>query len=200
VRPAGGPKFLAWLGEQGPPERLRDLTVADLEAYLTAPVPRLRRSTRADLTCSLRDFLRSRYAPRLIARDLASTVLSPTREACERLPAALTPHDVEAVLARARPDRTSIGLRHSAMLLWLATYGLRAGAGVHRRLEDLEWRHECLHVRQRKPGRPTVLPRLAPVGDALLAYLRQGRPTTAVREVFLRAQAPVQPFRHGSRR
>jgi integrase/recombinase XerD len=191
--------LLAWLGEQGPPERLRDLTVADLEAYLTAQVPRLRRSTRADLTCSLGDFLRSLYAPRLSARDLASTVLSPTRDACERLPAALTPHDGEAVLASARPARTSIGLRHYAMLLWLATHGLRAGEGVHRRREDLDWRHECLHGRPRQTGRPTVLPRLAPGGDAILASLRQGRPTTAVREVFLRAQAPVQPFRHGSR-
>lgn len=198
VRQARGQKFLAWLGEQGTPERLRDLTVADLDAYLTAQVPRLRRSTRADLTCSLRDFLRYLYAHRLIARDLASTVMSPTLYAFERLPAALTPHDVEAVLASARQDRTSIGLRNYAILLLLATYGLRAGEVVHLRLEDIDWRHECLHVRQSKTGRTTVLPLLAPVGDAILAYLRQGRPTTAVREVFLRAQAPVQPFRHGS--
>jgi integrase len=80
----------------------------------------------------------------------------------------------------------------------LATYGLRAGEVVHLRLEDLDWRHECLHVRQSKTGRPTVLPLLAPVGDAILEYLREGRPTTAAREVFLRAQAPVQPFRGGS--
>jgi integrase/recombinase XerD len=69
---------------------------------------------------------------------------------------------------------------------------------VHLRLEDIDWRHECLHVRQSKTGHTTVLPLLAPVGDAILAYLRQGRPPTAVREVFLRAQAPVQPFRQGS--
>jgi site-specific recombinase XerD len=198
VRQARGQKCLAWLGEQSTPERLHDLTVADLDAYLTAQVPRLRRSTRADLTCSLRDFLRYLYAHGLIAHDLASTVMSPTLYAFERLPAALTPHEVEAVLKSARQDRTPIGLRNYAILLLLATYGLRAGEVVRLRLEDLDWRHECLHVRQSKTGRTTVLPLLAPVGDAILAYLRQGRPTTAVREVFLRAQAPVQPFRRGS--
>jgi integrase/recombinase XerD len=198
VRQARGQKFLAWLGEQGTPERLHDLTVADLDAYLAAQVARLRRSTRADLTCSLRDFLRYLYAHGLIARDLASAVMSPTLYAFERLPAALTPDEVQAVLKSARQDHTPLGLRNYAILLLLATYGLRAGEVVRLRLEDLDWRHECLHVRQSKTGRTTVLPLLAPVGDAILAYLREGRPTTAAREVFLRAQAPIQPFRSGS--
>src|SRR5882724_7890730 len=49
VRQARGQQVLAWLGEQGPPARVHALTVADLEADLAAPVPRLRRSTRAEL-------------------------------------------------------------------------------------------------------------------------------------------------------
>jgi len=69
---------------------------------------------------------------------------------------------------------------------------------VRLRLEDLDGRHECLPGRQRKTGRPTVRPRLAPVGDAILAYRRQGRPPTAAREVFLRAPAPIQPCRGGA--
>ena len=124
--------------------------------------------------------------------------MSPTLYAFERLPAALTPDEVQAVLESARHDRTPMGLRNYAILLLLATYGLRAGEVVRLRLEDIDWRHECLHVRQSKTGRTTVLPLLAPVGDAILAYLREGRPTTAAREVFLRAQAPIQPFRRGS--
>src|SRR5207302_677355 len=102
VRRASGQQFLAWFGEQGTPERLRDLTVADLDAYLQARAPGLRRSTRAELTCTLRDFLRYLYMHGLIARDLAPTVLSPTLYAFERLPAALTPNEVQAVLESAR--------------------------------------------------------------------------------------------------
>src|SRR5262245_8535558 len=198
VRQARGQKFLVWLAAQGTPERLCELTVADLDADLAAQVPRLRRSTRADLTCSLRDFLRYLYAHGLIARDLAPAVMSPTLYAFERLPAALTSDEVQAVLESACQDQTPIGLRNYAILLLLATYGLRAGEVVRLRLEDLDWRHECLHVRQSKTGRTTVLPLLAPVGEAILDYLREGRPTTEVREVFLRALAPLQPFRQGS--
>lgn len=197
-RQARAQKLLAWLGARGTSAHLRDLSVADLDAYFVAQAPALRRSTRADLTGSLRDFLRYLYAHGLITYDLAPTVLSPTLYAFERLPAALTPEQVQAVLDHARQDRTPIGVRNYAILLLLATYGLRAGEVVRLRLEDIDWRNECLYVRQSKTGRTTVLPLIASVGEAILDYLREGRPTTEVREVFLRALAPIQPFRQGS--
>src|SRR5207253_1658322 len=84
-------------------------------------------------------------------------------------------------IRHARQDRTPIGLRNYAVLLLLATYGLRAGEVVRLRLEDIDWRNECFHVRQSKTGRATVLPLLAPVGEAILDYLREGRPTTEAR-------------------
>jgi len=198
VRQARGQKLLAWLRERGTPAHLADLSVADLDAYLADQALTLRRSTRADLTCSLRDFLRYLYAHELITHDLAPTLLSPTIYAFERIPAALTPDEVHALLQQARHDRTPIGVRNYAILLLLATYGLRAGEVVRLRFEDIDWRNECLHVQHSKTGRTTVLPLLAPVGEAILDYLREGRPTTEVREVFLRAHAPLQPFRQGS--
>jgi integrase/recombinase XerD len=35
---------------------------------------------------------------------------------------------------------------------------------------------------------------LAPVGEALIAYLRHGRPKTGVRKIFVRARAPYVPM------
>jgi integrase len=37
-------------------------------------------------------------------------------------------------------------VRNYAILLLLATYGLRAGEVVRLRLEDIDWRNECLHI------------------------------------------------------
>jgi integrase/recombinase XerD len=198
VRQARGQQLLTWLGERGTSEGLWDLTVADLDTYLAIQAPALRRSTRADLTCSLRDFLRYLYTQGMMAHDLAPAVLSPTLYAFERLPAALTPEQVQAVLASARQDRRPVGLRNYAILVLLATYGLRAGEVVRLRLEDIDWRNECLHIRQSKTGRLSLLPLLPPVGEALLAYLREGRPPAAAREVFLRGPAPIRPFCRGS--
>src|SRR2546427_1020813 len=100
-----------------------------------------------------------------------TTLFRSTLYAFERLPAALPPNEVQAVLESARQDRTPIGVRNYAILLLLATYGLRAGEVVRLRLEDIDWRQERLHVRQSKTGRTTVLPLLVPVGNAILAYL-----------------------------
>jgi integrase/recombinase XerD len=35
---------------------------------------------------------------------------------------------------------------------------------------------------------------MRPVGEALLSYLRRGRPKTAVREIFIRTRAPYRPL------
>lgn len=45
-----------------------------------------------------------------------------------------------------------------------------------------------------KGGRACQLPLPVPVGEALAAYVQQGRPRSASRRVFLRARAPVGGF------
>lgn len=89
-------------------------------------------------------------------------------------------------------DHSPIGRRDYAMLLLLATYGMRAGEVVDLRLEDIDWRQERLRIRHSKTGYETLVPLVAPVGDSLLDYLKDGRPATALRQVFLQAIAPYQ--------
>ena len=82
------------------------------------------------------------------------------------------------------------------MLLLLATYGLRSGEVRNLRFEDIDWRAESLRVRHSKTGACSHLPLLPQVGDALLDYLRRGRPKTDRREVFMRSRAPYCPLRN----
>jgi site-specific recombinase XerD len=67
---------------------------------------------------------------------------------------------------------------------------LRAGEVTALHLDDIDWRKDRLRIRHSKTGCESFLPLLTPVGEAILAYLRQGRPATKQREVFLRARAP----------
>src|SRR5207249_11696836 len=53
------------------------------------------------------------------------------------------------------------------------------------RLEDLDWSASTLHVRTRKTRRGDVLPIPRDVGRALVAYLRDGRPSVQDRHVFV---------------
>jgi len=88
---------------------------------------------------------------------------------------------------RARRDR--------AIILCVARLGLRAGEAVGIRLDDIDWREGVLHIRTRKTGRGALLPLPQDVGRAIAEYLRNGRPPTSVRHVFvlhhLRVGAPA---------
>jgi integrase len=75
----------------------------------------------------------------------------------------------------------------------LSVYGLRAGEVVGLRLEDFDWQRELLTVRHGKGQRARLYPLCRAVGDAVLRYLRQVRPRSARREVFLKLRAPFGP-------
>jgi integrase/recombinase XerD len=191
-------RFLRWLAGSELARQLRDLSVAQIDAWLAYRLADKRRSTKAQLVHTFRGFLRWLYQQGLVARDLTAAITAPSLYAFESLPCALGSEDINRVLEHTKHDHTARGLRDFALLTLLATYGLRAGEIVNLRLDDVDWRGERLCIRHSKTGKETVLPLLAPAGEALLAYLCQGRPQTAAREIFLRIKAPHQPFRDGS--
>jgi integrase/recombinase XerD len=80
------------------------------------------------------------------------------------------------------------------MLLWMATDGLRNSDLVALTLEDIPWRRETLQLTQHKTSPPLVRPLTDAVGTALLESLRHERPTSAGRQLFLRARAPLGPL------
>jgi integrase len=102
------------------------------------------------------------------------------------------------LLLRSVDRRSAIGRRHYAMLLLLAVYGLRAREVVDLRLDDVDWRACVLRVRRSKTGRPLVLPLTTAVAEALVAYLRRGRPQTDAREIFVRHHGAPVAFRKSS--
>jgi integrase len=83
----------------------------------------------------------------------------------------------------------------TAMLLLIATYGLRCCEIAGLALDDLDWRQRRIRVAQRKTGSVLYLPLTDEVGTVLERYLRQGRPASPRREVFLRARAPSGPLK-----
>jgi len=100
---------------------------------------------------------------------------------------------VESVLSAT--DRTTTrGRRDYAILLLLATYGLRASEVAKLTLEDIDWKRDRLLVPERKAGHCTGYPLSPVVWNAVLEYLRDGRPQTQDRHVFFRHLAPQGPL------
>lgn len=89
-----------------------------------------------------------------------------------------------------------MGLRDYTILMVLAKLGLRAGEVVAITLDDFDWSTGEILVHG-KGRRTAVMPLRRDVGGALVAYLRQGRPTSTSRHLFLRMLAPHVGFTSG---
>ena len=92
-------------------------------------------------------------------------------------------------------DRSSPkGKRDYAILLLACRLGLRAGDIRTLKLDDLRWEDSTIEITQAKTCTPLTLPLTNEVGEALIDYLKSGRPQTTHREVFLKVKPPFDPF------
>jgi site-specific recombinase XerD len=91
-----------------------------------------------------------------------------------------------------------MGRRDFAVLTTLVRLGLRAGELAALRLDDIDWRTGTIVIRG-KGHQVEPLPWPADVGEAVVAYLCRGRPTTALdRTVFVRVTAPHRALSSGA--
>lgn len=137
---------------------------------------------------ALRALLRFWFLDGVTSVDLSASVPKVAHRP-PGLPRGLPAEQVAALLASC--DTGSVnGLRDRAILTMLTRMGLRAGEVAALQLDDLDWRQGEVVVRG-KGGRVDRLPLPADVGQALVDYLRAGRPDTALdRCVFVRVKAP----------
>lgn len=144
---------------------------------------------------SLRAFLRYLHYRGLNPLALAGCVPSIRRWKLASLPTYLSAAQVQRVLDGC--DRTTaIGRRDYAILMMLARLGLRAGEVAILTLDDIDWRAGEMLVRAKGRQRARM-PMPPDVGAAVVAYLRDGRPTSSCRRLFLRMLAPNVGFASG---
>jgi len=142
---------------------------------------------------TLRAFFRWGAAQQWLSSILSDAVPRPRHYRYVTLPDVLNESDVDRILVAV--DRsTPLGRRDYAILLLAARYGLRPSDIRKLTLDQIDWRQAQIDVRQVKTGRPLALPLLPEIADALSAYLRDGRPASTNRTVFLRHCAPFKPF------
>jgi len=175
---------------------LTNLTAADVTAFVLAVCPGRAVGSAKLVVCALRSLLGWLYLSGQVRVSLAAAVPSVAGWRLSGLPKGLEPGQLRSLLASC-DRRTATGRRDYAVLLLLARLGLRAGEVAGLGLDDIDWRHGQLAVLG-KGRRAERLPLPADVGAAIAAYLRRGRPVTAVgRSVFVRVHAPHRALTTG---
>ena len=130
-------------------------------------------------------------------RDLAKAIEGPRVYADESLPMGPSWSHVQRLIERVNTNRPR-DIRARAILMLLAIYGLRVGEVVRLRLEDVDWEQELLHVSRVKRRKLQSYPLADSVGAAIARYLREVRPASARRELFLGLNAPHGPLSQGA--
>jgi integrase/recombinase XerD len=176
---------------------LTEISPALLASFVIDTAPKLARTVRRDLCGILRVFLRFCHRERVIAHDLSGAVEMPQVYRLADVPRSITWDEVRRML-EAVDRRTALGRRDYAILLLLVTYGLRAHEVAKLTLDDIDWKRERLQIPERKAGHWTAYPLAHVVAEALIEYLRSGRPQTQDRHVFFRVLAPRKPIGNGA--
>jgi integrase/recombinase XerD len=186
-------RFEAYLSRIGV-ERIEELSPAILSAFVIERAALgLAKTTVREGSGVLRVFLRYAHREGVLAHDLSDSVGWPQAYRLSSIPKSISWDEVNRVLAGV-DRRTACGRRDYAILLLLVTYGLRGREVAALTLDDIDWKRERLAIPERKAGHSTAFPLSAVVGEALIAYLQQGRPQTSDRHVFFRAAAPRRPI------
>lgn len=182
-------RFLEDLGPAATRAGLRELEPDQVRRYVRHASQGRSRSERKAVVSTLRIFLRFAWSRGYVSRDLDATVERVPSFKEERLPRG--PRWEDALRLLDTPDRsTALGRRDYAILNVLLRYGVRAQQVCRLLLEDIQWRCGTIRFAPHKGGRPVQVPLLAPVGESILAYIRNGRPVTRHRYVFLRTRPP----------
>ncbi len=190
-------RFLEHLGPDASPTSLYRLDVDRLRDYLRRACQGWSHSHRKTVASTLRLFLRFAWSRGYLPRDLSLAV---GRVPCfkhARLPRGPRWEDAQRLLEA--PDRTTpLGRRDYAILQLLLAYGVRAQQIGLLCLDEIDWRSSTLRFAAMKGGRTISVPLVSEVGEAILAYLRDGRPATDSRRLFLSSYPPFAPLSYSA--
>jgi site-specific recombinase XerD len=183
-------ELLRFLAGHTPAVRLMQLTPTVVESFVQRVAARVSRATLQHMVAQLRSFLRWLAAHGQAPKGLDTQIDTPRVYRQEQLPRAL-PWDTVRALLHSIDRSTAVGRRDYAMLLLIATYGLRTSEIVALTLDDFAWRQGELRVPRRKVDGALVLPLTDHAGEAVRAYVQHGRPSLPTRVVFLRVRPPA---------
>jgi site-specific recombinase XerD len=183
--------FFLWWHSRGRP--FREIRITDIDDYLILAAKRWSRHTMATGASDLRNFFRHAGRRGWCSPAIAEAIEAPHIYEHERLPEALSWDQVKQLLASI-PRIAPGDFRDRATFLLLAVYGLRASEVATIRLEDMAWEYDQIKIRRPKCRDAKTSPLVPTVGNAIIEYLKKGRPKSSRPELFLDLLAPFGPM------
>lgn len=164
------------------PEQVRHFFAQEAKRY-SKPV------NTGTVVTALRGYFRYRASLGDAMHGLIGALSYPANWQLASLPKTLTPEDVEK-LVKSLGQGNGSERRSAAIVRCALDLGLRSGEVARLGLDDIDWQAGTITLRHTKGRREDVLPLPVTTGAAIAAYLKDGRPKTRNRAVFVRHVAP----------
>lgn len=137
----------------------------------------LSQSSRNSYRYILKDFFSYVYNQGDIHRNLSGLILKGSKAPVpQKVFTTYTEEEIKKILASTERG-SAIGKRNYIVLLLAAQYGLRSGDITRLKFSQIDWQNNRIVIDQQKTGDRLELPLLASVGNAIIDYWKNGRPS-----------------------
>ena len=148
-------------------------------------------STLHNSLCVLRVFFRYLKTEKLLETDYSKIVPSVPYKRASKLPSTFTTNEAKKIFQAV--DRSNpIGKRDYAIMKIAYMLGLRSIDIRSLRFSEIHWEKNTIELIMKKTGKSIVLPLLKDVGQALIDYIKFGRPVSDSNVIFLRHISPIK--------
>jgi integrase len=138
-------------------------------------------------------FVRHLHLEGLLEEDLSIRFSAIKSHRAEKVPSYYSNEEIrkmDAVIERNSPT----GKRNYAMFLLASRLGMRSSDIRSLQFGNIDWDRNVLVFKQQKTKKEIELPLFANIGEAIIDYIRNGRPRSNDKTIFLRTRAPFIPL------
>jgi len=141
----------------------------------------------------IRTFIKYLFEQKIISENYHDKIPRYKRIDQPKLPSTYTKKEISKLL-KSVERFNAIGKRDYAVILIAARLGLRASDIACLKFENLLWDTSAIKLDQVKTGRELVLPLLPDIGNAIIDYIKYGRPESEEPYIFLTQRPPYSRF------
>jgi len=164
---------------------IAEIAIPHIQGFIQSSAVVYRTATIYCISCLLRVLFRYLYDQKITSINLSLAVPSVHCSKKSKIPSAYSQEEMRQLLScidRGNPK----GKRDYAMLLIAVRLGMRASDICGLTFDNFKWEANTIELKQGKTNEPIVLPLLNDVGEAVIDYIKYGRPIVEDKEIFLR--------------
>lgn len=167
----------------------QDITPGQIIKYVSEKAKHYKTRSITVLACSLRCYFRFLQFKGTCSHNLIDAVPTVPTWKLATLPKTMTKEQIVKFLGVFN-RKAPAGQRDYAIALCFLELGMRASEVTNLLLDDIDWKNSTITIRSSKTSRSRILPLPVRLGRALVCYLKNGRPKTEFRNIFIRYSVP----------